>query len=398
MLLNRPKTFLAFRKFLFITFLITLVAIPTLGKAEIVTLRPDDYEYGPEGFTVDPLNPPEHAYDPHYNTFAKVQAVPNAYPFVTYFWGDVPPSNYDSLVLFVYVYSKNFVNDKWGIEYKVNGGTTWNVLKEMSSENSPSSVEIKENISAWNSDELQIRINTDSKGKVDGGNIFIYDIFVEAQTSDPVNTRLEQSSFRFFESIGPGEFYTVNSGVPGVDEAKAIGIHGNFMYVAGFEPGGWRIEQRYLDSGELILPDVTIRNNCGGEPYAIVVDNNELNEPPEESFIYIVGNDYSEGNYQWRIEKRKLDLSPVTAIDPMGVMILSGESRQEVWRMVHLRLGVMQLPQVIQVLTMILPMQLQQMKSICILQDMTAPKACQLKPGGKRSQLQMHSGASKGGF
>jgi len=100
------------------------------------------------------------------------------------------------------------------------------------------------------------------------------------------------------------------------DDALAIAIDANYMYVAGYDSinytGGtpaeqWRIEKRSLSSGGLITlfggqsPDpggVVTSNNKGNEneAYAIVVDDNN---------IYGAGYDsLSSTNQEWRMEKR----------------------------------------------------------------------------------------------
>jgi len=305
-MLNGPKKTKRFIEYLLsATFLLSLVAIPVQIKAETIKLRP--YSYSDiTGVTENP----ENAYDDAGNTFATVNAVADASPSITYFWEPIP-ADYDSALLYVKVFSKNFTNDKWGIEYSLNGGSNWIVLKEMSSENTVASVDILENIGPLvTSNDVRIRIYTDSKGKVDEGFINIYETFVEASPSAQVPLSLEQSSFRFFESIDPDSFYSIDSGVLGVDEAKAIATDGVYMYVAGFEPGGWRIEKRNLSNGVLIH---SVTNNCLGEPYAILVNN---------GYIYIVGDDYTEGNYQWRVEKRyTVDLTLDSTFGVAGVVL-----------------------------------------------------------------------------
>jgi hypothetical protein len=305
MLNDQRKTKQFIEYFLFTIFFLSLVAIPVQIKAETITFRP--YSYSDiTGVTENP----ENAYDDAGNTYATVDAVTNANPSITFSWGEIS-GIYNNVLLNVKVFSKNFTNDKWGIKYSLDNEATWLTLKEMSSENTVSSLEIQKNIgSSIDPNIVKIGVYTDSKGKLDEGFINIYDIYLEATTEAPVPLNLKQSSLRFFESIGPESFYSINSGVPGVDEAKVIAIDGEYMYVAGFEPSGWRIEKRNQSDGELANSDT---NNCLGEPYAILVNNGA---------IYIIGDDYTEGNYQWRIEKRNtsnLVLVPSFGID--GVVL-----------------------------------------------------------------------------
>jgi len=278
------------------------VLIPISAKAEIIIERPNQF--------VDTKGTirPGDAIDTNLSSYAQISAVPNAYPYIAYSWDS--DENYDSVFLNLRVYSEYFTNDKWGIKYSLDGGTNWVILKEMSSENIVSHLDIRENIGSLNLSNLQIRFDTDSKGKVDGGIINIYDIFAEATISGLSEPILYQSSYRFFESIGLNDFYSINSGVAGVDEARAIATDGTYMYVAGFQPGGWRIEKRSLLNGALVNSE---SNECAGEPHTIIAEN---------GFIYIVGDDYTEGNYQWRIEKRHTgDLALDTNFDGDGIVL-----------------------------------------------------------------------------
>jgi hypothetical protein len=276
------------RNFMCMALFFSLVLIPISTKAEIII--PIDH-YPDES---DQVIRPSEAYDEDISSYAHIRAVPNAEPLITY---DFDPINSgDSTFLNMRVFSENFTNDTWGIKYSLYGGAdgTWITLKEMSSENIVIYLDIRENIGALDtSNSLSIGIFTDTKGKVDGGTINIYEIFAEAATSGSAEPSLYQSSYRFFENL--------SLGVAGVDEARSIATYGEFMYIAGFQPGGWRIEQRDLSDGTLEYSD---ENICAGEPRAILAHNGS---------IFIVGDDYTDGNYQWRIEKRdaeNLELDP----------------------------------------------------------------------------------------
>ncbi|HKR55958.1 MAG TPA: hypothetical protein VJS20_06630 [Gemmatimonadales bacterium] len=112
---------------------------------------------------------------------------------------------------------------------------------------------------------------------------------------------------------------------PGPDEARAIAIDADFMYVAGVEGGvAWRIEKRDLKTGELDLSGfgamtgaITIDPDAGtDEPTAIAIDG---------AFLYVAGFD-APGSFfdrRWRIEKRSLstgDLETTTFGGGTGVV------------------------------------------------------------------------------
>jgi hypothetical protein len=93
----------------------------------------------------------------------------------------------------------------------------------------------------------------------------------------------------------------------GDDVAYDIAIDSTAMYVVGYDsiPGNsqWHIEKRSLADGSLVpgfgTGGVVTNNPSTGSDYArsIAIDSTAM---------YVVGYDYSPGNYQWRIEKRSL--------------------------------------------------------------------------------------------
>jgi len=114
---------------------------------------------------------------------------------------------------------------------------------------------------------------------------------------------------------------TVNPG-SGSDLARGISIDSTAMYVVGWDssPGNnqWRIEKRSLTDGSLAsgfgTGGVVTSNNSTGadQASAIAIDNTAM---------YVVGDDYSLGNAQWRIEKRSLtDGSLVSGFGTGGVV------------------------------------------------------------------------------
>jgi len=107
-------------------------------------------------------------------------------------------------------------------------------------------------------------------------------------------------------AFGTDGVITSNSSA-GTDYAMDIAIDSTAMYVVGYGLGDdslqWRIEKRSLTSGDLISgfgTDGVITSNPSGSSdfaCAIAIDSTSM---------YVVGYDYSPGNYQWRIEKRSL--------------------------------------------------------------------------------------------
>jgi preprotein translocase subunit Sss1 len=88
----------------------------------------------------------------------------------------------------------------------------------------------------------------------------------------------------------------------GDDYAYSVAVDSTGIYVVGidYSPGNyqWRIEKRSTSTGALIW-SVTSNPSSGGDyAYSVAVDS---------TGIYVVGIDYSPGNSQWRIEKRNLN-------------------------------------------------------------------------------------------
>ena len=112
--------------------------------------------------------------------------------------------------------------------------------------------------------------------------------------------------------FGSGGIVTVNPSTK-IDHSQVITIDDNGIYVGGFEyieetdPYNyqWRVEKRDLITGSLIISFgdngvvTSDPSSYTGLEYlwAIELDGNNL---------YLVGDDYSPGNRQWRIEKRSL--------------------------------------------------------------------------------------------
>jgi hypothetical protein len=107
----------------------------------------------------------------------------------------------------------------------------------------------------------------------------------------------------------------------GFDEAYSIAIDFTAMYVVGYDYSTgdpqWRIEKRSLTDGGLVLGFgtggvVNSKPSTNDLALGIAIDSNAM---------YVVGCDYSHGNYQWRIEKRSLtDGSLVSGFGTGGVI------------------------------------------------------------------------------
>ena len=104
--------------------------------------------------------------------------------------------------------------------------------------------------------------------------------------------------------FGTGGVVTSNPST-GSDVAYAIAIDTSAMYVVGYDysPGNyqWRIEKRSLTDGGLVsgfgTGGAVTSNPSAGEDWALYI-------AIDATAMYVVGYDYSPGNYQWRIEKR----------------------------------------------------------------------------------------------
>ncbi len=100
--------------------------------------------------------------------------------------------------------------------------------------------------------------------------------------------------------FGTGGVVTSNPSMGG-DVATAIAIDATAMYVVGYDYSDgnsqWRIEKRNLTDGNLVGAYTSSPGTGGGFARAIAVDSMAM---------YVVGHDYTPGNSQWRIEKRSL--------------------------------------------------------------------------------------------
>jgi predicted esterase YcpF (UPF0227 family) len=151
-------------------------------------------------------------------------------------------------------------------------------------------------------------------------------MYVVGSDSSPGNVqwRIEKRSLAngsLVSGFGTGGVVTSNSSA-GPDLAEAIAIDTTAMYVVGYDysPGNtqWRIEKRSLADGSLVSGFGTggvVTNNPSTSPdyaYDIAIDSTAM---------YVVGYDYSPGNWQLRIEKRNLtDGSLVPAFGTGGVV------------------------------------------------------------------------------
>lgn len=117
------------------------------------------------------------------------------------------------------------------------------------------------------------------------------------------------------------------------DQAAAITIDSNYMYVVGFDSNTvtsnyqWRIEKRRLDTGALCTAA-----NCGtefGTGGAVTSDPSTSSDEAQSiaidsTYMYVAGYDAVAGYYRWRIEKRRLDTGALeTAFDTDGIVTIS---------------------------------------------------------------------------
>jgi hypothetical protein len=136
-------------------------------------------------------------------------------------------------------------------------------------------------------------------------------MYVVGYDSSPGNNqwRIEKRSLTdgyLVSEFGTYGVVTVNPG-SGSDLARGITIDSTAIYVVGWDSSSgnnqWRIEKRSLTDGSLASGFgtggvVTVNPSTGGDhAYSIAIDS---------TAIYVVGDDYSPGNPQWRIEKRSL--------------------------------------------------------------------------------------------
>jgi formylmethanofuran dehydrogenase subunit C len=101
----------------------------------------------------------------------------------------------------------------------------------------------------------------------------------------------------------------VNPATSDLDDAYSVKIDSNYIYIAGNDWGGnacqWRIEKRDITTGALVsgfgTDGVVLSDPSTGEDRlhweSLAVDSD---------YIYIAGEDWVPGNFQWRIEKRDI--------------------------------------------------------------------------------------------
>jgi hypothetical protein len=204
------------------------------------------------------------------------------------------------------------VDDKWGIKYSTDGGNTWMTLESMSSENDGEADILINLDSSQDFSQLQVRIDTDKKKNADSGEVHIFDIRTEGVIASMPT--LSQSAYRFFDQNDPTDFYEVVSDEPGADAANAIALDGDYIFTAGYMLGDWYVDKRHKDSGSLACPECLVTmDDSWGEVNAIAIVGDHL---------YLVGDDYWDGDYRWRIQKIDLDLGPVTTFGTDGVVYI----------------------------------------------------------------------------
>ena len=203
------------------------------------------------------------------------------------------------------------VDDQFEIQYSPDGGGFWIDL-EFNVEDLDSGEPITFSAGNETIENLQLRVNTDKVKKGDGASLELCAIKAELEIEDPepqlAEPAITQSTFGIYEDVNATDFFAITPGISGDTRAQAIAIDDTFMYVAGEVPlgtvRGWRIEKRSVVNGVLDCDDpdnptdacvVTVPN--GGEPHAIVLDS---------TYIYVVGNAYEDREYRWYIEKRNV--------------------------------------------------------------------------------------------
>jgi hypothetical protein len=92
-----------------------------------------------------------------------------------------------------------------------------------------------------------------------------------------------------------------NNIYPNGGGAWDIAINSEFLYVVGTDYSKdkcqWRIEKRQTNNGATVWIQINDYSNSDDEAMGVAVDS---------TGVYIIGNDNSPGNKQWRIEKRNL--------------------------------------------------------------------------------------------
>jgi hypothetical protein len=123
-------------------------------------------------------------------------------------------------------------------------------------------------------------------------------------------------------SFGTSGVVTSNTGTRAV--ANAIAVDSAYMYVVGYDtlPGNreWRIEKRNLIDGSLVTSFGPTSSGVVSE--STLTTNSEANAIAIDSaFMYVAGYDSTNGNPEWRIEKRNLsDGSLVTSFNITGIV------------------------------------------------------------------------------
>lgn len=290
---------------IFIAIMLSIVGNYSYLFAEV--LRPIGY-IDFSGNTINEI----YAIDGDGNTYTSVPTNVDASPSIIYNNWQNPSGVYDSLELIVTRSSTGNVDDKWGIKYSTDGGNTWMTLDSMSSENDGEADILINLDSSQDFSQLQVRIDTDKKKNADSGEVHIFDIRTEGVIASMPT--LSQSAYRFFEYNASSEFYARVSDEPGADAANAIALDGDYIFTAGYMLGDWYVDKRYKDGGSLACPECLVTmDDSWGEVNAIAIVGCHL---------YLVGDDYWDGDYRWRIQKLDLDLDPVTTFGTDGVVYI----------------------------------------------------------------------------